>query len=85
MTGIAAGRTSLDDLSAVLGDPQPNCLKLMMKRLAEQGILARAARDVYVNPRARSCRTIGEPRAACIPASSHMWAWKHDTVKQLLR
>jgi hypothetical protein len=29
-------------------------LKLMMKRLADQGVLIRAARGVYVNPTARS-------------------------------
>src|SRR2546429_942093 len=40
--------------SALLGDPEPNYLKLMMKRLADQGVLTRAARGVYVNPYARS-------------------------------
>jgi hypothetical protein len=40
--------------SALLGDPKPNYLKLMMKRLADQGVLVRAARGVYVNPHARS-------------------------------
>jgi hypothetical protein len=40
--------------SALLGDPEPNYLKLMMKRLADQGVLTRAARGVYVNPHARS-------------------------------
>src|SRR6266436_1781748 len=40
--------------SALLGDPEPNYLKLMMKRLADQGVLIRAARGVYVNPHARS-------------------------------
>ena len=40
--------------SALLGDPERNYLKLMMKRLADQGVLARAARGVYVNPYARS-------------------------------
>lgn len=39
---------------ALLGNPAPDYLKLMMKRLADQGVLARAARGVYVNPRARS-------------------------------
>jgi hypothetical protein len=39
---------------ALLGNPAPNYLKLMMKRLADQGVLTRAARGVYVNPRARS-------------------------------
>jgi hypothetical protein len=40
--------------SALLGHPEPNYLKLMMKRLADQGVLIRAARGVYVNPHARS-------------------------------
>src|SRR6266436_1542972 len=40
--------------SALLGDVEPRYLKLMMKRLADQGVLARAARGVYVNPNARS-------------------------------
>ncbi|HSV24122.1 MAG TPA: hypothetical protein VLJ17_13975 [Xanthobacteraceae bacterium] len=40
--------------SALLRDPEQNYLKLMMKRLADQGVLIRAARGVYVNPRARS-------------------------------
>jgi hypothetical protein len=40
--------------SALLGDPEPNYLKLRMKRLADQGVLTRAARGVYVNPHARS-------------------------------
>jgi hypothetical protein len=40
--------------SALLGDPDQNYLKLKMKRLADQGVLTRAARGVYVNPRARS-------------------------------
>jgi hypothetical protein len=40
--------------SALLGDPEPNYLKLRMKRLADQGVLIRAARGVYVNPYARS-------------------------------
>ena len=40
--------------STVIGDPKPNYLKLMMKRLADQGVLTRAARGVYVNSRARS-------------------------------
>lgn len=41
-------------LSAVLGSPNQNYLRLVMKRLADQGILVRAARGVYVNPHARS-------------------------------
>ena len=40
--------------AALLGNPAPNYLKLMMKRLADQGVLTRAARGVYVNSRARS-------------------------------
>jgi hypothetical protein len=40
--------------SALLGDPEQNYLKLRMKRLADQGVLVRAARGVYVNPHARS-------------------------------
>src|SRR5260370_40243860 len=40
--------------SALLGEPERNYLKLMMKRLADQGVLIRAARGVYVNPHARS-------------------------------
>lgn len=41
--------------SALLGEPEdPNYLKLMMKRLADQGVLVRAARGLYVNPHARS-------------------------------
>jgi hypothetical protein len=40
--------------ASLLGNPAPNYLKLMMKRLADQAVLTRAARGVYVNPRARS-------------------------------
>ena len=40
--------------SALLGEPEPNYLKLRMKRLADEGVLTRAARGVYVNPLARS-------------------------------
>jgi hypothetical protein len=40
--------------SALLGEPEPNYLKLRMKRLADEGVLIRAARGVYVNPLARS-------------------------------
>ena len=39
---------------ALLGGVDPNYLKLMMKRLTDQGVLTRAARGVYVNPLARS-------------------------------
>jgi hypothetical protein len=40
--------------SALLGGVEPGYLKLMMKRLSDQGVLIRAARGVYVNPHARS-------------------------------
>jgi hypothetical protein len=40
--------------AALLENPAPAYLKLMMKRLADQGVLIRAARGVYVNPHARS-------------------------------
>jgi hypothetical protein len=40
--------------SALLGEPEQSYRRLMMKRLADQGVLIRAARGVYVNPRARS-------------------------------
>ena len=40
--------------SVLMGGVEPAYLKLMMKRLSDQGVLVRAARGVYVNPRARS-------------------------------
>src|SRR5215471_16443455 len=40
--------------AALLGDVEPNYLKLKMKRLADEGVLIRASRGVYVNPLARS-------------------------------
>ena len=40
--------------SALLEHPEPNYLRLRMKRLADEGVLVRAARGVYVNPHARS-------------------------------
>src|SRR5262245_19264602 len=40
--------------SALMGGVDPAYLKLMMKRLADQGVLIRAARGVYINPNARS-------------------------------
>jgi hypothetical protein len=40
--------------SALMGGIEPDYLKLMTKRLADQGVLIRAARGVYVNPHARS-------------------------------
>jgi hypothetical protein len=41
--------------SVLMGGIDPAYLKLRMKRLADQGVLVRAARGVYVNPHARSC------------------------------
>ena len=43
--------------SALFGDVEPGYLRLMMKRLTDQGVLIRAARGVYVNPYARSMPT----------------------------
>lgn len=40
--------------SALLGELKQDYLKLMMKRLADQDVLVRAARGIYVNPHARS-------------------------------
>jgi len=40
--------------SALMGGVAPDYLKVRMKRLADEGVLVRAARGVYVNPRARS-------------------------------
>ncbi len=40
--------------SALMGGVDQAYLKLMMKRLSDQGVLIRAARGVYVNPTARS-------------------------------
>jgi len=45
---------TLATFSALVGEPEPRYLRLMMKRLADEGVLNRAARGVYVNPRARS-------------------------------
>lgn len=50
--------------SALLGEPEPNYLKLRMKRLADEGVLTRAACGVYVNPLARSLP--GDVRAGLI-------------------
>jgi hypothetical protein len=36
---------------------EPGYIRLMMKRLTDQGVLARAARGVYLNPSARSMPT----------------------------
>lgn len=38
----------------LFGKSDPRYVKLMMKRLADQGVLTRAARGTYVNPSARS-------------------------------
>jgi hypothetical protein len=40
--------------SALMGGVDPAYLKLMMKRLSDQGVLIRATRGVYINPNARS-------------------------------
>jgi len=45
---------TLPSFSALLGGVDPAYLKLMMKRLSDQGVLIRAARGVYINPHARS-------------------------------
>jgi hypothetical protein len=40
--------------SALMGGIEPAYLRLMTKRLSDQGVLIRAARGIYVNPHARS-------------------------------
>jgi hypothetical protein len=40
--------------SVLMGGVEPPYLRLMMKRLSDQGVLVRAARGIYVNPHARS-------------------------------
>ena len=45
---------TLPSFSALMGGVDPAYLKLMMKRLSDQGVLIRAARGIYVNPYARS-------------------------------
>jgi hypothetical protein len=40
--------------STLMGGTNPAYLKLMMKRLADQGVLIRAAKGVYINPHAQS-------------------------------
>ena len=45
---------TLPSFSALMGGVDPAYLKLMMKRLSDQGVLIRAARGVYINPTARS-------------------------------
>jgi hypothetical protein len=45
---------TLPSFGALFGKSDPRYLKLMMKRLADQGVLTRAARGVYVNTQARS-------------------------------
>jgi hypothetical protein len=41
---------TLPSFSALMGGIAPDYLKLMMKRLSDQGVLIRAARGIYVNP-----------------------------------
>ena len=45
---------TLPSFSALMDGIEPAYLKLMMKRLADEGVLIRAARGIYVNPHARS-------------------------------
>lgn len=45
---------TLPSFSTLMGGIEPAYLKLMMKRLSDQGVLVRAARGIYVNPNARS-------------------------------
>jgi hypothetical protein len=45
---------TLPSFSILMGGLDPAYVKLMMKRLADQGVLIRAARGIYVNPHARS-------------------------------
>ncbi|MEA2881710.1 MAG: hypothetical protein QOH32_966 [Bradyrhizobium sp.] len=45
---------TLPSFSILMGGIEPDYLRLRMKRLADQGVLIRAARGVYVNPHARS-------------------------------
>src|SRR4026208_165537 len=45
---------TLPSFSALMGGVDPAYLKLMMKRLSDQGVLIRAARGIYVNPHAPS-------------------------------
>jgi hypothetical protein len=40
--------------SVLMGGIEPGYLRLMMKRLSDQGVIVRAARGLYVNPHARS-------------------------------
>ncbi len=51
-TGVWA--FTLPSFSALMNGVEPAYLRLMMKRLSDQGMLIRAARGVYVNPTARS-------------------------------
>jgi hypothetical protein len=52
----AAGLWALTpfSFSILMGGIEPDYLRLRLKRLADQGVLVRAARGVYVNPHARS-------------------------------
>jgi hypothetical protein len=45
---------TLPSFGALFEKKDPNYIKLMMKRLADQGVLTRAARGTYINPLARS-------------------------------
>jgi hypothetical protein len=45
---------TLPSFSVLMGNVDPAYLRLMMKRLSDQGALIRAARGIYVNPHARS-------------------------------
>jgi hypothetical protein len=53
--------------SALLGEPDPNYLKLMLKRLAVRGVLVRAARGSF--------KTLWRPRRKrCIATSTSIRA-----------
>ena len=70
--------------SALMGGVDPAYLKLMMKRLSDQGVLIRAARGVYVNPHARS-RPADARRGLlrfCDRVRSTMSAWNPNFQRQ---
>jgi len=50
--------------SALMGGVEPAYLKLMMKRLSDQGVLIRAARGIYVTPSGCSARPPSLPATA---------------------
>ncbi len=52
-------------LSALLGGVERSYHALALKRVTDRGVLVRAARGVYVNPRARSLPN--DPRPALVP------------------